>query len=146
MGGKLESARQLLAIGIPLTFSVLPNTPEAPEVAELAHRHGIEVMIHIPMEPQGYPAINPGKGALLVGMPAGKIRTLFAGYRLRVPYAIGGNNHEGSLFTEQVSGMDTVLEEMRKGGLFFIQRLKTAPSVAYLGAPRRGGARCRQLG
>jgi polysaccharide deacetylase 2 family uncharacterized protein YibQ len=138
MGGNLESARRLLAIGIPLTFSVLPNTPEAPQVAELAHHHGIEVMIHIPMEPQGYPAINPGKGALLVGMPAKKIRTLFAGYRLRVPYAIGGNNHEGSLFTEQVSGMDTVLEEMKKDGLFFIDSLTTAQSVAYREARRLG--------
>jgi uncharacterized protein len=104
----------------------------------LAHRSGTEVIIHIPMEPQGYPAINPGKGALMVGMPAAKIRTLFAGYRRRVPYAVGGNNHEGSLFTEQVAGMDTVLEEMKKDGLFFVDSLTTAQSVAYREARRLG--------
>ncbi|HKK01465.1 MAG TPA: divergent polysaccharide deacetylase family protein, partial [Desulfuromonadales bacterium] len=138
MGGTLRSARRLLALGIPLTFSILPNTPEAPQVAELAHRSGTEVIIHIPMEPQGYPAINPGKGALMVGMPAKKIRTLFAGYRQRVPYAVGGNNHEGSLFTEQVAGMDTVLEEMKKDGLFFVDSLTTAQSVGYREARRLG--------
>ncbi|MBE0595908.1 MAG: divergent polysaccharide deacetylase family protein, partial [Desulfuromonadales bacterium] len=105
LGRDLATARSLLAIDLPITFAILPGEPQATALAQLAHRHGREVLIHLPMEPQGYPAINPGDDALLTRMAAEEIRAKMAVYRQQVPHAVGGNNHMGSRFTENREGM-----------------------------------------
>ena len=50
-------------------------------------------MIHIPMEPQSYPATNPGADALLLGQTPEEIRRRFQGFVERVPHAVGGNSY-----------------------------------------------------
>ena len=55
MGSSLNEARELLAINIPITFSLIPGLPKVKAVAELADSAGQEVMVHLPMEPHGYP-------------------------------------------------------------------------------------------
>ena len=138
LGQNMESARDLVAIDLPVTFSVMPNVPFASDVATLGHRSGHEVIVHIPMQPLAYPRINPGKNALLVGLSAAQIRRRLLWDLQRVPYAVGGNNHMGSRFTEDRAGMDVVLEEMKKEGLFFIDSRTTAHSVALAEAHRLG--------
>ena len=138
LGRDLGAVHQLLAIGLPLTMSILPNEPHAKEAAAAAHAGGHEVLIHIPMEPQGYPAVNPGSDALFVDTPPAELRRRFQSYLTRVPYAVGGNNHMGSRFTEDAQGMEVVLEQMRKAGLFFVDSRTTGDSVAYELARRDG--------
>lgn len=62
-----EREKALLSLGYPLTFSVLPRLPYSKRAAEEAHSKGLEVMLHLPMEPHGYPGPgkNPGKGGHL---------------------------------------------------------------------------------
>jgi polysaccharide deacetylase 2 family uncharacterized protein YibQ len=138
LGRDRTSARALLAIDLPVTFAILPMEAHAAEVAELAHRGGREVLIHLPMEPLGYPAADPGPEALFVGQSAEEIRQRFALYRERVPHAVGGNNHMGSRFTEDRGGMAAVLAEMREAGLFFVDSVTSGKSVAYAEARRAG--------
>lgn len=131
LGMDLASARALLAIDLPVTFAILPWNERAPQVAELAHKAGREVLIHLPMEPQGYPATKPGPEALLLSLNDAEIRRRFAGYRQRVPHAVGGNNHMGSRFTEDREKMQVVIEEMQGAGLFFLDSLTSGSSVAF---------------
>lgn len=143
LGRDLPLARQTLALDFQITMAILPNERYAAEVATLAHRRGREVMIHIPMEPQGYPAANPGEGALFVNLPAEEIQRRFATYLDRIPYAVGGNNHMGSRFTTDRKGMQTVLGMMQREGLFFVDSRTTGGSVALdearkLGIPATG--------
>ena len=138
LGRDLETARALLAIDLPVTFAILPGEAYAAQVATLAHRKGREVMIHIPMEPQSYPAINPGADALLLGQSPEEIRQRFQDFVERVPYAVGGNNHMGSRFTEYREGMEVVLAAMKEAGLFFVDSRTTAQSVAFAEARRAG--------
>jgi len=138
LGRDLETARALLAIDLSVTFAILPGEANAAKVATLAHGGGREVMIHIPMEPQSYPATNPGDDALLLGQSPEEIRRRFQGFVERVPYAVGGNNHMGSRFTEYREGMEVVLAAMKDTGLFFVDSRTTGQSVAFAEARQAG--------
>jgi hypothetical protein len=48
MGSSLNEARELLAINIPLTFSLIPGLPKVNAVAELADSAGQTIMVHLP--------------------------------------------------------------------------------------------------
>lgn len=130
LGAELRVARQLLDLKIPITFAVLPNTKHASEVATMAHRRGREVMLHIPMEPLGYPATNPGHDALLVSLSEKEVRRRFYSYLEKIPYAVGGNNHMGSRFTADRQGMTAVLKMLKQEGMFFIDSRTTGKSIA----------------
>jgi uncharacterized protein len=136
LGRDIHLAQQALALEQQLTVAILPNERHASEIATLAHRRGREVMIHIPMEPEGYPTANPGEGALFVSQSEQEIRRRFLTYLDRIPYVVGGNNHMGSKFTTYPEGMRTVLGIMRQEGLFFVDSRTTGDSVALAEARR----------
>lgn len=131
LGADLPFIRELLALDLNLTAAVLPNVAHARETAQLAHASGREVIVHIPMEPKGYPAADPGSDPLFVGLPAGEVRRRLVDYFAAVPHAVGGNNHMGSRFTGDREGMAIVLEFLRDGGMFFVDSRTTADSVAF---------------
>jgi polysaccharide deacetylase 2 family uncharacterized protein YibQ len=99
------------------------------QVAEIAHAAGREVMLHVPMEPQGYPAVNPGDDALFVAYSEAEIRSRFDHLLAGVPYASGTNNHMGSRFTEDARALLPVMESLRDKGLFFIDSRTTGQSM-----------------
>ena len=123
----MHEADALLAIDVPLTFSIIPGFIRDKEVAEAAHRKGREVMLHIPMEPKGYQQKPFEKNGLLVALSDEEIEKRMEGYLGAVPHVIGANNHMGSRFTEDRSKMKTVLTVLKGRGMFFIDS-KTTPS------------------
>lgn len=129
LGRNLDRAREVVNLGMPVTFSILPGEIYATDVALLAARSGYEIMIHVPMEPHSYPATNPGDDALLLGQSEKEIIGRVKSYFKKVPYATGANNHMGSRFTEFEAGMRAVLEVMHDKGMFFIDSRTTGQSV-----------------
>jgi len=127
MGNSMHEADALLAIGVPVTFSIIPGFAKGKEVAEAAHRKGGEVMLHIPMEPKGYQQKPFEKNGLLLALSDEEIEKRVAGYLGTVPYVVGANNHMGSRFTEDRPKMLIVLSVLKGKGLFFIDS-KTTPS------------------
>jgi polysaccharide deacetylase 2 family uncharacterized protein YibQ len=138
LGRGTHAARQLLAIPQPVTLAILPGEPHAAQVAELAHTAGREVMLHTPMEPEGFPTVNPGPDALLVGQTAVELRARLAAQLARVPHAAGANNHMGSRFTADERAMAAVMDELRARGLFFVDSLTSGASVGRAAAQRAG--------
>ena len=136
LGRDRQFARKLAKLPLAVTFSILPYEPYAAWTARLAHGSGREVLVHIPMQPQSYPEVNPGEGALLVDLTAGELVSRLNDQLERVPHAVGGNNHMGSLFAEHAEKMEVVLEELRNRGLFFVDSLTTPKSTGYLTAKR----------
>lgn len=128
LGRSTLTADELVSMPEPVTFAVLPGEPHAIEVAEIAHAAGHEVMLHVPMEPQGYPAVNPGEDALFVAQSDAEIRTRFELLLAGVPYVTGTNNHMGSRFTEDARALSPVMESLREKGLFFIDSRTTGQS------------------
>lgn len=130
-GGDIRMARKFLSLPFPVTFSVLPFEKHSGEIAELAHAHGHEVILHCPMEPRGYPANNPGRGAILVAMSDEALRRNLRAALDVSPHFLGMNNHMGSRMTEDAQKMRTVLAELNRRGLFFIDSWTSPNSKAW---------------
>jgi uncharacterized protein len=126
MGSSVREVNELMAINLPLTFSIIPGLAHVKEVAERAHARGYQLMIHIPMEPKGYPRQRMEGYGLLLSLSDGEIRKRMDGFLREVPYAKGANNHMGSRFTEERDKMESVLGFLKGKGLFFIDS-KTSP-------------------
>jgi len=122
--------RRLLAIEAPLAFSVLPRIPHSRSSAEAVHRAGKEVLLHLPMEPHGYPDRNPGRGALFASMTAREIRKTLEEDMKSVSRAEGVNNHMGSKFMEEREPLRVVFDVLDARGLYFVDSVTTDASVA----------------
>ena len=138
MGASPRELKELLSIGLPLTFSVIPSLAHAREVAQAAHIAGAEVMVHMPMEPEGYPRQPMEKIGLLVSMANPEIVERVNGYFRAVPFAVGANNHMGSRFTQSAEKMDVVLGVLKEKGVFFVDSRTSPASVGYARAQALG--------
>jgi len=138
LGLSLPAARCFLAVEAPLTFAVLPFQPHTRDVAEEAHRAGRAVLLHLPMEPSQYPAVDPGPGALLKTMDRAEIQRRVEEAIGEVPFIIGVNNHMGSRFTEDAERMGWVLAEIKQRGLLFLDSRTSVQSMAFQTARQMG--------
>ena len=138
LGRRTSAAERLLAMSQPVTFSILPVEEHAVKVAEMAHAAGREVLLHVPMEPQGYPAVNPGSDALFVQYDDAEIRQRFDQLLAKLPHVTGTNNHMGSRFTEDARALAPVMESLQEKGLFFIDSRTTGRSQVTKVAHRYG--------
>ena len=112
-----------------VNFSVLPNAARATQVATLLHQRGFEVLCHLPMEPEHFPRVSPGSGAVLTTMSNDEIaRTTVANVEA-VPFARGVNNHMGSRATADRRVMESVLAALPED-MYFIDSRTTPASVA----------------
>jgi polysaccharide deacetylase 2 family uncharacterized protein YibQ len=94
-------------------------------------RQGREVLIHVPMEPIGYPSNNPGKNAILVQHSEAHIEKLMDSFIAELPDAIGINNHMGSLATTDPEIMQYVMNSLKKHDKAFLDSRTTNVSVAF---------------
>ncbi|RMF87604.1 MAG: divergent polysaccharide deacetylase family protein [Nitrospinota bacterium] len=138
LGWNLAMARRLLQIDAPLTFAILPGLPYSQTVAEEAHARQREILLHLPMEPHGYPQIDPGAGALFSSMSEEELEAMVRKNLTLVPYIKGVNNHMGSKLTEQGWAMEVVCRVLKEQNLFFVDSMTSPKSVAYTTAHRIG--------
>jgi uncharacterized protein len=129
LGHDVAELRPLEALGVPVTYSVLPYEPQTPEVVAELRRRKAEILLHLPMEPKN--GENPGPGALLQGMSDGELRQRTEEALKAVPGAVGVNNHMGSLLSAEEGPMNTVLAVLAERGLFFLDSRTSADSVGY---------------
>src|SRR5512143_58578 len=81
----------------PLTMSFLPYAKDLREQARAARAKGHELMLHLPMEPNG--RSDPGPGALLVSQSDAELRQRTTAALDSFDGYAGVNNHMGSRFT-----------------------------------------------
>jgi len=130
LGHDRGMAEKFLDLPGPLTFSILPHLPYTRHVVEAARAKKWEVMVHLPMEPQEYPSVNPGLGALLTSMTPDVLIDQLRKDLAAIPGAVGVNNHMGSRFTSRSVVMSQVFSELKRQDLFFIDSLTSGDSVA----------------
>lgn len=138
IGESMAAVKELLALDFPVTFAIWPRSTHMRESAEAVHRAGREIMIHQPMEPEQYPKVKPGPGALFVKMTKDEILSTLRENMARVPYAVGLNNHMGSRFTRNTAAIGAVCEGLQGTGLFALDSLTHTSSVFYQEARRAG--------
>ena len=124
-------ARRFLEIDAPLSFSVLPNGTFSKSIARRVRQAGRELLLHLPMEPKGYPGVNPGIGALLTEMTDIELVAALRKNLDALPYIKGVNNHMGSEFCENEEKLRVVMRELKNRGLFFVDSRTTSRTQAY---------------
>jgi len=126
IGDNKAIAEKFFSLEAAFTYAILPHTRHTREIAEAAIRRGYQVMLHLPMEPNEYPEIDPGPGSLLTLMtPDERIRQLKINLAA-VPQAQGVNNHMGSKMTAMSDQMNQIFTVLKKRDLFFIDSRTTA--------------------
>ncbi|OGD19790.1 MAG: hypothetical protein A2W03_17470 [Candidatus Aminicenantes bacterium RBG_16_63_16] len=139
MGNSLEALQELFDLGIPLTISVLPQSPYALETAQAAHDRQLEVMLHLPGESLNHQEEEAPLSAIIRSdMGPDEIRALVVDSLNRVPFVSGVNNHMGSKITQDRATMTPILDVLKERRLFFIDSVTGNRSIAYDQARKMG--------
>jgi polysaccharide deacetylase 2 family uncharacterized protein YibQ len=107
-----------------VTLAISPYASKLPKLLATARLAEHEYLLSIPMEPQGFPANDPGPRALMTSLSSGenldRLRWLlahFSGY-------VGATNALGAMRGERLAGVadqiDPVLAELARRGLLYV--------------------------
>ncbi|MBU1570412.1 MAG: divergent polysaccharide deacetylase family protein [Proteobacteria bacterium] len=129
LGYDNDLAKKYLELDAAFTFSLLPFSPFQKNIAQAAHNKGIETMLHLPMEPEEYPEVSPGPGALLTSMSPDQLISQLNKNLDDIPFIKGVNNHMGSKMTAKDTQMYQVFSVLKKRGLYFVDSRTTAKTL-----------------
>lgn len=138
VGHSYPAARPFIEMDHPVALSILPERPFSRELASEASERGKTLLLHLPMQPIGYPNVDPGPGAILLSYSREEIREVLNRDIASIPRIVGINNHMGSEATTDPRVMETVLGLISKKGLFFIDS-RTSPETIALKLAREMG-------
>jgi len=138
LGYQLVAGQRAIALPGPVACAILPNAPRARQFANAANDRGKEVLLHLPM--QAVDQVGRVEEArMTLDMSRSKFAATFEAAFDSVPYAIGINNHRGSLLTRHPGHMQWLMEELLKhDGLFFVDSYTTHESIALQIAAETG--------
>jgi len=125
----VQVAEKFLELDAAFTFSILPFSPFQKIISHLANDKGLEVMLHLPMEPMEYPAVKPGPGALLTTMSPDQLISQLEKNLETLPTIKGVNNHMGSKLTAESNQLYQIFSILKKRGLFFVDSRTTAKTL-----------------
>lgn len=127
LGRSVADVARIGALGVPVTYAVLPFESRSNEVREWIVAGGHELICHLPMEPAN--GANPGPGALTSEMGRHQLAKATRRALEAVPGAVGVNNHMGSSLTADRPAMQAILRVVRNRGLYFLDSRTSADSV-----------------
>ncbi len=122
-------AEKFIRLDDHLTLSIFPYAPYRRTIAKMARKHGLGLMLHLPMEPNEYPHVKPGPGSLLTSMTPDRLIAQLNKDLDQVPGIQGVNNHMGSKMTARSDQMNQIFTILKKRGYFFIDSRTTKETV-----------------
>lgn len=144
LGYGLAQGQRVINLPGPIACAILPATPRAAQLAELAHRNGKEVLLHLPLQSVG-DAVAPEPGGIGIDTSRTRFMAILASHLAAIPFVSGINNHMGSLITRHPGHMQWLMEEIsRQDDLFFVDSYTTERSVAMQVAAEFGVASVRR--
>jgi len=144
LGYHVDAGLRAIELPGPVSYAVLPATPNSRVLALLAHQRGKEVLLHLPFESQDRENRDE-PGAITLDMSRAAFHEAFASALASVPHAIGVSNHRGSLLTRHPGHMSWLMEEIAAhDGMFFVDSYTTHQSVAMQIAAEQGIAAARR--
>ncbi|MCE7027912.1 divergent polysaccharide deacetylase family protein [Jiella avicenniae] len=124
--GSMEAVERLPA-GVTLGFSPAGNSLD--RWMQAARRGGHELVLQAPLEPVGYPTVDPGENTLTVDQSsAGDFSALYASLGKITNY-VGVMNYMGARFTGDRSAMDAFVAELGRRGLMYLDDGSSARSL-----------------
>lgn len=128
LGYTVRDKDLLLSLNYPLTVAILPGLYYSNVWDEMASAAGFDVLLHCPLEALNS-NLDPGPGKILCDTHPEEVRRILREDLECLPHAIGVNNHMGSAFTRDTSGMTALLKEVKARGLFFLDSLTISHTV-----------------
>lgn len=128
-GGSLADLDVIIALHRPVAVAVLPGLRFSKEVAERARAAGLEVLLHLPIEPED-PTKQLGPGGITTAMSEEEIIQTVRADLATIPGALGVNNHMGSRGTADERVMRAVLAVVKERGLIFVDSVTSPRSIA----------------
>ncbi|HET6946576.1 MAG TPA: divergent polysaccharide deacetylase family protein [bacterium] len=128
-GGSLEDLEEIIALRRPVTVAILPGLRYSKEVAARAQAAGLEVFLHLPLEPED-PTKAMGPGGIAVSMSDAEIEASVRESLAAMPGVVGVNNHMGSRGTADPRVMRAVLRVVKEQHLLFVDSVTTPRSIA----------------
>ncbi len=138
VGASREMVYRVATLPREVTPSVLPFREYSLWATLYLKSKGFDVMLHLPMEPQNPELLE--RGMLRVNMSRREMEGRLKEALRQVPFPVGINNHEGSLFTSDPEAMRTFLSLLKGTGLFFLDSWTSGRSTA-MGLARKMGIR-----
>src|SRR3954467_5090336 len=129
-GGGTGGVRDFLEGDIPITAAVMPFAEHSTEHAKWAHKYGIEVMIHLSMEPKRGKRSWLGPRPITNDLSPAEVRQIVEDAIKDVPYAVGINNHMGSLAVENKEIVRAIVKVAKERRLFIIDSA-TSPNTKF---------------
>ena len=144
LGYQRAAGERALRLPGAVTYAILPQTPSAAALAQLAHLEGKEVLLHLPLESVG-DGDAPQPGGITLQMSRDEFHAAFSAALDSVPHAVGVSNHRGSLLTRHPGHMGWLMEEIAAHeGMFFVDSFTTHQSIAMQLALEAGIATTRR--
>ncbi|HWN81317.1 MAG TPA: divergent polysaccharide deacetylase family protein, partial [Candidatus Udaeobacter sp.] len=125
----------------PISIAVLPGYQGSEKIADAARAAGVEVLLHLPMEPDRYPQVNPGPEAILLHLKPAEMRARMRRALRDLGPVRGIASYMGSRAATDPELVEIVLDETKRQGLFFVDN-GVAPKSLVPSVARRLGIPC----
>ncbi|WP_148233725.1 divergent polysaccharide deacetylase family protein [Aurantimonas manganoxydans] len=113
-----------------VTFGFSPSGNSLDRWMQEARRSGHELVLQVPLEPVGYPQVDPGEDTLTVDdAAAGDLSALHASLATITNY-VGIMNYMGGRFVAEPAAMEALIAELGRRGLMFFDDASSLRSVA----------------
>ncbi|TWB35810.1 divergent polysaccharide deacetylase family protein [Nitrospirillum pindoramense] len=135
----LEKVLARMPAAVTLAFAA--GAPNLQKAVDQARGDGHEVLLQVPMEPQDFPRNDPGPGTLLTSLPDEKNVDRLETAMASVTGYVGLTNLTGTKFLASHDSLQTVLRQVQRRGLIYVDSWPTPASQATriateLGLPR----------
>ena len=137
MGVDQRRSRIATQLKGPLTLSYLTYARDLAHQTQKAREAGHELMLHVPMEPSSSD-VDPGPNVLLSGVPSSETISALKWGLEQFSGFVGINNHMGSRFTSHLEGMRTVMRELKKRELIFLDSVTSGSTKGQIAANQIG--------
>ncbi|MFV8828036.1 divergent polysaccharide deacetylase family protein [Alkalihalobacterium sp. APHAB7] len=128
-GGDVKGVNEFFGSKIPITVAVMPFLKNSKEQALKAHELGLEVMLHLPLEPKKGKKSWLGPNPITSDLSHEEIRKRVTAAIESTPHVAGVNNHMGSKIVEDEEIMRVILEVVKEYDLYVIDSGTSGKSV-----------------
>jgi len=130
-GYNLNNIGYLDKIKQPLTISVLPHLPYSRTVAYEAKRRGLEVILHLPLEPYPSEKVRLEANTVMTNMSQANVKAILEDDLDNVTGVAGVSNHMGSKATGDSRLMGIIFKEIKEKNLYFLDSVVSGKSIAF---------------